>query len=70
MSAGLQYPPSGLACFIYWNDEEITLDEYDEIWLSFQYKTVIRFRGKMVLVTALEEDVPDIQSIKLTGIMI
>ena len=59
-----------MPCYMYWNDEKITLDEYDEIWLSFQYKTVIRFREKTVLVTALEEDVPDIQSIKLTGTMI
>jgi len=66
---GLQVPPSGLPCYIHWNNEKITLDEYDDIWISFQYKIPINFRGEEFIVKELIETVPDIQNIKLTGVM-
>ena len=66
---GMQYPKGLLPCYIWWNDQKITLDEYDEIYDSCLRQRRIRFRKHIVIVTSVSEEVPDAQNIKLTGKM-
>lgn len=67
---GLQYPPSGLACYIYWNDEKITLDEYDKICATFKTGLPFIFRARKIYkIYDLVETVTSMHEIRLTGKM-
>ena len=63
------YHGRGLGAYLFWNDEPITIDEFDNICAAYQSDTILKFRKKKFKVLEMKEEILIINKISLIGKM-
>lgn len=63
------YHGHGLPAYLFWNDEPITIKEFDNISVAYSSGLSLKFRGKQYSILEMREDVPSINKIVLIGKM-
>lgn len=61
------YHGNGLWCRLFFNDEPITIKEFDEISATFKSGGVMKFRNKKIRIMKLDENCCGLHKINFVG---